>query len=167
MSSLRVLVACEYSATVRDAFIHAGHDAMSCDLLPSESQLGPHHLGNVFDVIDDGWDLLVAHPPCTYLTLAGVRWLHTEAGRWEQMIDGALFFRRLLECDIPRVAVENPIMHRYARKIIGPATRPGDPAVDVRPQGTQGHGALVARTPTLAADRRRLHRDNGAAAAAP
>lgn len=116
---MRVLVACEYSGTVRDAFIRAGHYAMSCDLLPSESDLGDHYQGDVFDILGDSWDVLIGHPPCTFLTKSGVRWLHTEPGRWEQMIDGAIVFRRLLEAPIPRVAVENPVMHRYAAKIVG------------------------------------------------
>jgi hypothetical protein len=115
---MRVLVGCEYSGTVRDAFTALGHDAMSCDLLPTESP-GPHHRGDVFDVIDEGWDMAVFHPPRTYLTNSGVRWLHTEPGRWQHLIDGAVFFRRLLEAPIPRVAVENPIMHRYAAAIVG------------------------------------------------
>lgn len=115
---MRVLIACEFTGAVRDAFVAAGHDAMSCDLLPTESP-GPHHQGDVLDILGDGWDLMVAHPPCTYLSLSGVRWLHTQPGRWENMIDGALFFRLLLDAPIPRVAIENPKMHRYASKIVG------------------------------------------------
>lgn len=126
---LRVLVACEYSGAVRDAFRALGHDAMSCDLLDTDVA-GPHYKGDVFEIIGDGWDLMVAHPPCTYLTNSGVRWLRerTRAGdaytaraidRWPAMIDGALFFRRLLDAPIPRVAVENPTMHGYATSIVG------------------------------------------------
>lgn len=115
---MKVLVACEYSGAVRDAFTAAGHDAMSCDLLPTDAP-GPHYQGDVLDILDAGWDLLIAHPPCTYLTLAGARWLYSEPDRWRHMIDGATFFRRLLEARIPRVAVENPIMHGWAAKIIG------------------------------------------------
>jgi hypothetical protein len=115
---VRVLVACEYSGAVRDAFLALGHDAMSCDLLPTDVS-GPHYEGDVFDVLDDGWDLMVAHPPCTYLCNSGVRWLSTDITRWPHMIDGAVFFRRLLNAPIPRVAVENPIMHGHAAKIIG------------------------------------------------
>jgi len=115
---VRVLVACEYSGRVRDAFRGLGHEAMSCDLLPTDAP-GPHHQGDVFDVIDDGWDLMVAHPPCTYLCNSGVRWLSTDITRWPRMIDGAVFFRRLLDSPIPRVAVENPVMHGHAAKIIG------------------------------------------------
>lgn len=91
---------------------------MSCDLLPTEKP-GPHYQGDVLDVIHDDWDLAVFHPPCTYLTNSGVRWLHTKPGRWEQMREGAEFFRELLNAPIPRVAVENPIMHGYARQIVG------------------------------------------------
>jgi hypothetical protein len=91
---------------------------MSCDLLPTDSP-GPHYQGDVFDIIDDGWDLMIAHPPCTYLTNAGVSWLYRKEGRWEQMREGAEFFKRLLEADIPKIAVENPVMHKYAKEIIG------------------------------------------------
>ena len=77
---MRVLIACEFSGIVRDAFLARGHDAMSCDILPTESP-GPHYQGDVFDVLDDGWDLMVAHPPCTYLSNAGVRHLHSIPSR--------------------------------------------------------------------------------------
>ena len=115
---MKVLIACEYSGTVRDAFIANGHDAMSCDLLPTDKP-GPHYQGDVFDIIGDGWDLMIAHPPCTYLANSGVSWLHRQEGRWELMREGAAFFRRLLEADIPMIAVENPVMHKYAVEIIG------------------------------------------------
>lgn len=115
---MKVLIACEYSGTVRDAFIARGHDAMSCDLLPTDKK-GPHHQGSVFDIIDQGWDLMVAHPPCTYLCNSGVCWLDKKEGRRDQMKAGAEFFKQLLEADIPYIAVENPIMHKYAKAIIG------------------------------------------------
>lgn len=115
---MRVLVACEYSGRVRDAFLALGHEALSCDLLPTDSP-GPHYQGNVLDLLDTGWDLLIAHPPCTYLCNSGVRWLHEQQGRWSNMREGAQFFKRLLEAPIPRVAVENPVMHSYAAEIIG------------------------------------------------
>jgi len=115
---MKVLIACEYSGTVRDAFIARGHDAMSCDLLPTDKK-GPHHQGSVFDIIDQGWDLMVAHPPCTYLCNSGVCWLDKKEGRRDQMKAGAEFFKQLLEADIPHIAVENPIMHKYAKAIIG------------------------------------------------
>ncbi|AYQ98972.1 DNA methyltransferase [Arthrobacter phage Anjali] len=115
---MKVLVACEYSGRVRDAFLSQGHDAISCDLLPTDAP-GPHYQGDVFDIINDGFDLMVAHPPCTYLTNSGVRWLHERPERWELMREGAKFFSELLNADIPRIAVENPVMHGYARELIG------------------------------------------------
>ena len=115
---MRVLVACEYSGKVRDAFIAQGHDAISCDILPTDSP-GPHYQGDVFNIIDQDWDLMIAHPPCTYLTNSGVRWLHERPERWGQLKDGAEFFKGLLEANIPKIAVENPIMHKYAVEIIG------------------------------------------------
>ena len=115
---MRVLVACEYSGRVRDAFIARGHDAMSCDLLPTDVA-GPHHQGDVFDLDLSEFDLMVAHPPCTYLTNAGVTWRHRDPDRWAKLDDGAAFFKRLLEAPIPRICVENPIMHKYAKERIG------------------------------------------------
>ena len=105
---MRVLIACEYSGAVRDAFRAAGHDAMSCDLLPSEIP-GPHHQGDVRDVLGDGWDLMIAHPPCTYLSVSGMHW--TRRGlRDPQLTEDALdFVRLLLAAPIPRIAVENPV----------------------------------------------------------
>lgn len=125
---MRVLVACEYSGIVRDAFAALGHDAMSCDILPTESA-GQHYQGDVFDVLDDGWDLMVAHPPCTYLTNAAngslFKLTPSKTGalvgpaRWPALIDGALFFKALLDAPIPQVAIENPRMNPNAVKIIG------------------------------------------------
>ena len=115
---LKVLVACEFSGTVRDAFIAKGHEAMSCDLLPTDKP-GPHYQGDVFDIIDNEWDLMIAHPPCTYLCNSGVCWLHKDESRWDKMRDGANFFKRLLDCSIAKICVENPIMHKYAKEIIG------------------------------------------------
>tara|TARA_R110000787_G_C13443348_1_gene446656 strand:- start:28075 stop:28677 length:603 start_codon:yes stop_codon:yes gene_type:complete len=117
---MRVLVACEYSGRVRDAFRKLGHDAMSCDLLPSDNPIpGCHYQGDVFDIINDGWDLMIAHPPCTYLSNSGVCHLHKDPSRWPKMFDGAAFFKKLLEANIPRIAIENPIMHGYAKTLIG------------------------------------------------
>lgn len=115
---MRVLVACEYSGKVRDAFRAKGHDAMSCDILPTDVE-GPHYQGDVRDIINDGWDLMVAHPPCTYLTNSGVTWLHKDPSRWAKLDEGAAFFKSLLDAPIPRIAVENPIMHKYAKERIG------------------------------------------------
>jgi hypothetical protein len=115
---MRVLVACEFSGVVRDAFLAKGHDAWSCDILPSDAA-GPHIQGDVTAVLDRGWDLLIAHPPCTYLSNSGVAWLHKDAERWHKLDDAAAFFKTLLNAPIPRIAVENPIMHRYAKERIG------------------------------------------------
>lgn len=116
---MRVLVACEYSGKVREAFRKLGHDAWSCDLLPADDNSPYHVQGDVLEVLGDGWDMMIAHPPCTYLTNAGVRWLHTQEGRWADMREGAEFFKRLLNAPIPKIAVENPVMHKYAVEIIG------------------------------------------------
>ena len=106
-SGMRVLIACEYSGTVRDAFISLGHDAMSCDLLPTDSD-GPHYQGDVFDIINDGWDLMIAHPPCTHLAVSGARHFAEKRadGRQQEAID---FFMTLARADIPRIAIENPV----------------------------------------------------------
>jgi len=117
---IRVLVACEFSGVVRRAFNDTGFcDAWSCDLLEAEDGHPNHYKGDVFNIIDDGWDLMVAHPPCTYLCNSGVRWLHEKEGRWKDMIEGAVFFRRLMEADIRFKAIENPVMHKYAVSIVG------------------------------------------------
>ncbi len=115
---MKVLVACEFSGTVRDAFIRAGHDAVSCDLLPTESE-GPHYLRDVLEVIGTRhFDLMIAHPPCTRLCNSGVRWLN-ERNLWKEMREASAFFERLLNAPIDRIAIENPIPHRYALEIIG------------------------------------------------
>jgi len=115
---MKVLVACEYSGTVRDAFARLGHDAMSCDLLPTDAP-GPHYQGDVRDILNDGWDLMIAHPPCTYMTNSGVAWLHKDPTRWEKLDQAAAFFSTLLNASILRIAIENPIMHKYAKERIG------------------------------------------------
>lgn len=111
---MRVLIACEFSGIVRDAFIRAGHDAVSCDLLPTESP-GPHIQGDVTPVLRQPWDMLIAHPPCTYLANSGVHWLHRQQGRWEKMIEAARFFRLCMDANASLIAVENPVMHGYAK----------------------------------------------------
>ena len=115
---MKVLISCEYSGRVRDAFIAMGHDAMSCDLLQTDAA-GPHYQGDVFDLDLTQFDMMIAHPPCTYLTNAGVTWLHRDKERWAMLDDGAAFFKRLLEAPIPRICIENPIMHKYAKERIG------------------------------------------------
>jgi len=113
---MKVLVACEFSGVVRDAFIQEGHDALSCDLLPTISA-GPHYEGDIFDCIDgESWDLMIAHPPCTHISVSGARWFppHTQPGeagykplylRFESLA----FVGRLMETSIPRVCIENPL----------------------------------------------------------
>ncbi len=105
---MKVLVACEYSGAVRDAFRARGHDAMSCDLLPTDAP-GPHYQGDVQEILRDGWDLMIAHPPCTYLSVSGMHW--TRRGlRDPQLTDDALAFVHLLmDAPIRRIAVENPV----------------------------------------------------------
>jgi hypothetical protein len=105
---MRVLIACEYSGTVRDAFLAHGHDAMSCDLLPTDVE-GPHYQGNVFDIIGDGWDLMIAHPPCTYLCVSGIHWNARRPERAKQTDDGLDFVRRLMAVPIEKICIENPI----------------------------------------------------------
>ncbi len=118
MSAPRVLIGCESSGVVRDAFLRRGYDAWSCDLLPTESP-GPHYQADVREVWGEGFDLAILHPMCKYLCNSGVRWLHTEPGRWEKMERAATFFVECLNAPVPRIAVENPVMHGYARKIVG------------------------------------------------
>ena len=114
---MKVLVACEYSGTVRDAFMARGHDAMSADLLPTDAP-GPHYQGDARDLLGDGWDLIIAHPPCTRLCNSGVRWL-AERDLWSEMREACALFLDFLNAPAPRVAVENPVMHGHARDIIG------------------------------------------------
>jgi hypothetical protein len=128
---MRVLVACEFSGIVRDAFAAKGHDAWSCDLLPTERP-GNHIVGDVLDYITNEWDLMIAHPPCTYLSNSGVRHLHDSVSsrngvkakihgeeRMEYMIRSAKFFNKFLNAPIEKICVENPTPHKYAKEIIG------------------------------------------------
>lgn len=121
--SIRVLVACETSGTVRDAFDEMGFDAWSCDILPADTPTNRHLQGDVRDILDwSDWDLLmVGHPPCTRLCNSGVRWLHKAppgrslANMWSELDEGAALFRELMDADIPQIAIENPVMHKYAK----------------------------------------------------
>lgn len=143
MTPLRVLVACEYSGVVRRAFLARGCDAWSCDLLPSEDGSNRHIRGDARDLLHDGWDLLmVAHPPCTRLCNSGVRWLHTPppgktAEQMElELREGAALFSAFWNAPIPRVAVENPVMHGHAKRLI---ENYAEPAQSVQPWQF-GHG---------------------------
>jgi len=104
---MRVLIACEYSGVVRDAFIRHGHDAMSCDILPTESA-GPHYEGDVMEILSRGWDMMIAHPPCTHLAVSGAKHFAQKRadGRQQAALD---FVQQLLSANIPRIALENPI----------------------------------------------------------
>lgn len=102
---MRVLVACEYSGIVRDAFLVRGHDAVSCDLLPTDSP-GPHIEGDVLEVLDDGWDLAICHPPCTHLAVSGARWFKDKVQEQAEAIE---FVRKLWAAPIPMVCIENPV----------------------------------------------------------
>lgn len=124
---MRVLVACEYSGVVRDAFIRRGHNAISCDLLPSDAT-GPHIEGDVLPLLEHyEWDLLIAHPPCTYLANSGSKHLYKgmkkengrDEERWHHMNLAGIFFRNLLISDVPSICIENPIMHGHAKHYIG------------------------------------------------
>jgi hypothetical protein len=102
---MKVLVACEFSGIVRDAFTKKGHNAYSCDLLTSELY-GQHILGNVLDYLGRGWDLMIAHPPCTHLAVSGARWFKDKIKEQEEALD---FVRRLMDAPIPKICIENPI----------------------------------------------------------
>ena len=115
---MNVLVACEYSGRVRDAFTKQGHSAMSCDLLPSDSP-GEHYQGDIFDLDFSQFDLMIAHPPCTYLSNSGVCHLHKDTSRWPKLFEAGAFFKKLLNSPIPMIAIENPIMHKYGKALIG------------------------------------------------
>lgn len=122
---MRVLVACEFSGVVRRAFADLGHDAWSCDLLPSEDRSNKHIVGDARELLADGWDLLmVAHPPCTRLCNSGVRWLSapppgkTADQMQAELRDAAALFSAFWNAPIERVAVENPIMHKHARALV-------------------------------------------------
>lgn len=122
---MKVLVACEYSGIVRNAFLDRGHDAWSCDLLPSEDGSNRHIQGDARELLDDGWDcLIVAHPPCTRLCNSGVRWLHkppagkTVAQMWGELRAGAALFSDFWNAPIPLRCIENPVMHKHAKALI-------------------------------------------------
>lgn len=140
---MRVLVACEFSGTVRRAFAARGHDAWSCDLLPAEDGSNRHITGDARDYLNDGWDLLmVAHPPCTRLCNSGVRWLsspppgRTAEDMRTELEEGAALFSDFWNAPIERICVENPVMHRHAKALI---RNYAPPAQSVQPWQF-GHG---------------------------
>jgi hypothetical protein len=120
---MKVLIGCEFSGIVRSAFAASGHDAWSCDILPSEQE-GCHIQGNVLEILNNTWDMAIFHPPCTYLANSGARWLYGGKGnekdlsRWQAMEDAAEFFKILLNAPIPKIAIENPIMHTHGKLLI-------------------------------------------------
>jgi len=120
---MKVLVACEFSGIVREAFRKLDVDAWSCDLLPTDIPSPYHIQDDVMKHLNDGWDGMIGHPDCTFLTNSGVRWLHKDPTRWAKLKDGISFFNRLKEANIPRIALENPIPHKYARQDIGDYTQ--------------------------------------------
>ena len=130
---MKVLIACEYSGRVRDAFLRRGHDAMSCDLLPTEVP-GPHYQGPVEDVLGDGWDLMVAHPPCTHLAVSGSRHFARKIADGSQAAALA-FVRLLMDAPIDRWAIENPV------SVISSVIRPPDQIIQ---PWEFGHGEVKA-----------------------
>lgn len=132
MHRMRILIACEFSGAVRDAFRALGHDAWSCDLLPCEADPAFHIQGNVLDHLGEfgDWEMMIAHPPCTYLANSGVRWLYGGKGkkidpkRWRLMEDGARFFKKLWDAPIPHIVMENPIMHKFALNLATYGAKP-------------------------------------------
>lgn len=106
---MKVLVACEFSQTVCNAFRDKGHDAWSCDLLETLGNPKYHIQGDVFDILDDGWDLMIAHPPCTYLSSSGLHWNKKDLSRQKLTDEAIEFVKKLFYCNIPKIAIENPI----------------------------------------------------------
>ena len=126
---MKVLIACEYSGRVRDAFIAQGHDAISCDLLPTDNP-GPHHQGDVTDILNNGFDLMIAHPPCTHLAVSGSRHFHRKQKEQKEALD---FVRLLMDAPIDRWCIENPV------SVISSAIRPPDQIIQ---PWEHGHGEV-------------------------
>lgn len=131
------MVACEFSGVVRDAFRDEGFEAVSVDLRETEKNSEHHIQGDVLEVLTDRgkeFDLMIAHPPCTYLSNSGVRWLYEKENRWQDMIKGAVFFRKLLNFEkIPHIAVENPVMHKWGKKVAGIENYPDELQQTIQP----------------------------------
>lgn len=114
MNSKRVLIACEFSQVITNEFRKRGFEAFSCDILPGEINPDWHIQDDVLKHLDEKWDLMIAHPPCTFLCNSGVSHLHKDDKRWDELRKGSDFFKVLLNADIPRIAIENPIPHKYS-----------------------------------------------------
>jgi len=118
---MKILIACEFSGIVREAFKVKGHDAWSCDLIDTEIP-GQHIIGDVLEILDQGWDMMIAHPPCTYLANSGISWFYdgcvANNERFENLGLAEYFFLKLLNCNINKICIENPIQHHYARQVI-------------------------------------------------
>lgn len=112
---MKILVACEYSGVVRDTLSNIGHDVTSADILDSLKP-GQHYKGNVLDILNDGWDMLIAHPPCRYICNSGVHHLHKDKTRWDKLDEACKFFCQLWNSNIPKICIENSIPHKYAVK---------------------------------------------------
>ena len=149
---MKILVACEFSATVRDAFISRGHDAWSCDLLDSEGDPSRHIQGDVLAILEDGWDMMIAHPPCTHLAVSGARWFKGKLKEQREALD---FVRLLLSAPIHRIALENPVSIISSRirkpdQVIQPYMF-GDPYMKTTCLWLKG---LVKLTPTNVVEKR-------------
>ena len=122
---MRVLIACEESQVVLEEFRKLGHEAFSCDILEPSGNMPEYHFQqDLLPLLKQDWDLIIAFPPCTYLSNSGVRWLYNKdkslnTERWSNMKKGALFFKTILDSDCDKIAIENPIMHKYSKEIIG------------------------------------------------
>jgi hypothetical protein len=148
---LRVLIGCASSCVALDAFLARGHDAWQCDLLPADKPTNRHIQGDVRDILADGWDLAILHPPCTRLCNSGVRWLH-ERNLWAELDEAVALFAACWTAPVERVALENPVMHKYARNRM-PADLPrpqivqpwwfGDPAFKATGLYTRGLPPLL------------------------
>lgn len=152
---MRVLVACEFSGMVRDAFAARGHDAWSCDIIETEKP-GKHICADVLTVLDQGWDLIIAHPPCTYLANSGVRWLYkngeVDQDRFAEIKKASEFFRQIALAPVDKICIENPIQHKHAKKTNSCQCRANNSAVDVRTWRNKSNSALVERITTIEAD---------------
>lgn len=112
---MKILIACEFSQVVTKAFRDKGHEAFSCDLLPTDGNPEWHIQDDVLKHLNEGWDMMIGHPTCTYLCNSGVHWLHKDHSRWDELNKAKGFFKSLLDCNIPKICVENPIPHKYAK----------------------------------------------------